>query len=245
MPSHMSDIGFNVETEKQFQELASRAYEEGQAFEMIDGAYIKWAPGEGIEVWLQVDVNGDIVGINPHFSGISSMRVCLDERIRGSEGSLDGAFHAWANPENETPDTGDFPFVFDVPDFHLTEATKLPAVVTIQLAAFAHELQSFASDEDHEKSQNHEIKFASESFIPAGTFVPEGQPPVAEAVFTGHVLETALITNPVTGAEFCWAKTRTLGGEIDVVADPALLNGLLVEGGVLTGSFWLSGRLLT
>ena len=241
----MSDIGFNVETEEEFQELASRAYEEGKAFEMIDGAYIKWAPGEGIEVWLQVDVNGDIVGINPHFSGSSSMRVCLDERIRGLEGSLDGAFHAWANPENETPDTGDFPFVFDVPDFHLTEATKLPAFVTIQLAAFAHELRSFDSDEDYEKSQTHEIKFASESFIPAGTFVPEGQPPLAEAVFTGHVLETSLITNPVTGREFCSAKTRTLGGEIDVVADPALLNGLLIEGGVLTGSFWLSGRLLS
>lgn len=243
----MSDIGFKVETEAEFQELAGQAYDLGEAFETIAGTYIKWAPGEGIELWLQVAGDSDAVGFNPHFSGSSLTRVCLNKRIVRSEGnSLDGGFHAWANPEGEIPGSGDCPLVFDVPDFQLT-AAELPAFVTIQLAAFAHELQSYDNDEAYYQSQSYEIKFASESFIPSGLFFPGGnaiEPPLAKAIFTGHVLETSLVTNPVTGVEFCWAKTKTVVGEIDVVADPALLNGILIKGGVLTGSFWLSGKLV-
>jgi len=243
----MSDIGFNVETEQDFQQLADQAYDLGEAFQTVDGTYIKWAPGKGIELWLQLAGDDDAVGFNPHFSGTSLTRVCLNKRIVRSEGhSLDGGFHAWANAEGETPETGDCPFVFDVPNYQLNTA-ELPAFVTIQLAAFAHELQSFDNDEAYDQSQPHEIKFASESFIPSGLFFPGGEtiePPLAEAVFSGHVLETSLVTNPVTGVEFCWAKTRTVVGEIDVVADPALLNGILIKGGVLTGSFWLSGKLV-
>lgn len=58
------------------------------------------------------------------------------------------------------------------------------------------------------------------------------------------MLSTALLTNPATGARFLWAKVRTLGGEADVVADSEVLRGTVVEGGVVFGSFWLSGRLL-
>jgi hypothetical protein len=67
--------------------------------------------------------------------------------------------------------------------------------------------------------------------------------PEAYAILTGHVLETSIITNPITDSDFCWAKIRTLGGELDMVADPLMLNGFLVKGGIISGSFWLSGRL--
>jgi len=249
MASHLSDIGFQVETEKELQQLAARAYEEGEVFETSTVSYIKWAPGEGVELWLQLDRANDVIGINPHFSGSSVMRVGLTQRLVRSEARpLDGALHAWANPEGEDPETGAYPFVFDVPDYYLIDVAELPAIAKIQLAAFAHELQSYDNDEAYAESQSDEIKFASESFIPAGLFSPGGEatgPPEAHAIFTGHVLEASIITNPVTGVEFCWAKTKTIGGEIDVVADPALLNGLLIKGGVLSGYFWLSGRLST
>jgi hypothetical protein len=44
------------------------------------------------------------------------------------------------------------------------------------------------------------------------------------------------------GAEFWWAKVRNYGGEIEVLADPEDVAGEIVEGGVIKGSFWLSGR---
>jgi hypothetical protein len=248
MPSHLSDIGFQIEDEEAFQQLASQAYEEGETFDAGGGTYIRWAPGGGVELWLQLDHEDDIVGINPHYAGRSLMRAGLTQRLTRPEGApLDGAFYAWANPVGEEANSGDFPFVFDAPDYHLNSALSLPSIVDVRLAAFAHELQSYESDEAYDESQPEEMKFASESFIPSGMFDPGGgsiEPPLAHAIFTGHVLETSINTNPATNNEFIWARVRTLGGEIDVVADPVLLNGPLVVGGVVSGAFWLSGQIV-
>jgi hypothetical protein len=243
----MSDIGFQLNSEEDFQQLASQACEEGEALEAHNGTYIRWAPGEGIELWIQLDQANEIIGLNPHFRGNGLMRVGLVQEVSRPEGTpLDGAFYAWANPSDDDPQDGEFPFVFDVPDYQLRRV-ELPTIRQVQLAAFAHELQSYQSDEAYDASQAEEMKFASESFIPSGLFSPGGaatEPPLAHARFTGHVRETSIVTNPVTGNSFCWAKVRTLGGDVDVVADPVLLNGLLVEGGVVSGSFWLSGTLI-
>ena len=247
MPSHMSDIGFQLNSQDDFHQLASQACEEGEALETDNGTYIRWAPGEGIELWAQLDRDNDVIGLNPHFRGKGLMRVGLVQEVSRPEGTpLDGSFHAWANPPEDDPEEGEFPLVFDVPNYQLRKV-QLPSILHVQLAAFAHELQSYESDEAYEQSQSEEIKFASKSFISSGLFGPEGgatEPPLAHALFTGHVRETSIVTNPVTGNGFCWAKVRTLGGDVDVVADPVLLNGLLVEGGVISGSFWLSGFLI-
>lgn len=248
MPSHLSDIGFQVETEEAFQTLASRAYDEGEFLETEGGTYVRWAPGEGVELWLQLDPEREIICINPHFTGSSSMRVSLVQRIiRSEESPLDGAFYAWANPLDEEPESGEYPLVFDAPDYHLHHAVILPALVDVQLSAFAHELRSYENDEAYDESQPEKIKFAPESFIPSGMFAPEGSsidPPLAQAIFSGHVLETSIITNRATDNEFIWAKVRTLGGEVDVVADPVLLNGPVLNRGVVSGSFWLSGQIV-
>src|SRR5688572_20347277 len=120
MPSHLSDIGFQIEGEEAFEELASRAYDEGEAFDTSVGTYVRWAPGKGVELWLQLDRDDNIVGINPHFAGSSLMRAGLTQRLTRSDGApLDGAFYAWANPEGEEPTLGDYPFVFDAPDYHM------------------------------------------------------------------------------------------------------------------------------
>lgn len=58
------------------------------------------------------------------------------------------AFHGWADPDDGNPESGAYPFVFDAPDYILHDAVKLPAVFDVQLAAFAHELDAYASDEE-------------------------------------------------------------------------------------------------
>jgi hypothetical protein len=52
------------------------------------------------------------------------------------------------------------------------------------------------------------------------------------------------VTNPHTQQAFWWARVRTLGGEFDVVADPEIVEGTIVQGGVIGGSAWLSGRIV-
>jgi hypothetical protein len=96
-------------------------------------------------------------------------------------------------------------------------------------------------------SQNKDITFAPKSLIPSGLFTPSGkikEPPLAEIIFNGRVVETARVANPVTGQKFYWARVHTLGGELDVVADPQIVQGNVVQDGIVNGTFWLSGRLL-
>ncbi len=198
---------------------------------------------------MQLDADGDVVGLNPHYAGHARMRVGLVARMPRPESSvLDGAFHGWADPTDGDPESGQFPFIFDVPDYELTGAVAVPSIREVQLAAFAHELQAYESEAAYNAAQTGAIKYAAESFIPAGLFgAATNEPdatPQAHAIFTGRVLDTALVTNPATGREFCWAHVRTIGGELDMVADPDLLTGYLTKGGIVSGTFWLSGRLL-
>ena len=114
------------------------------------------------------------------------------------------------------------------------------------MSAFAHKLSVFASEEAFYASQTGEVRYSAQSFIPSGLFylpyLIEKSTPPAEATFTGVVRETCPIRNPITGREIFWALTDTLGGSVDIVADPALVTAPITVGGVISGSFWLSGR---
>jgi hypothetical protein len=247
MPSHLSDIGFDFNTEEEFSELAYQTYERGARLRVKQGVYLHWSPGEGVEIWGQLDHEENFIGLNPHFAGDSVMSVGLTARLEREEASaLDGAFHGWANPSGDDAESGWYPFVFDAPDFRLCDSVKLPSIVEAQIAAFAHELSVFESEEAYYASQSEGPKFAAESFIPSGLFTSEMEsvePPQAHAILTGRVLNTAFRINPVTKIEFLWAKVQTFGGVFDIVADPLIVGGVVVEGGIIHGSFWLSGRL--
>jgi hypothetical protein len=246
MPSHLSDIGFDFNTEEEFSELAYLAYELGARHRVEQGVYLHWSPGEGVEIWGQLDHEENFIGLNPHFAGDSVMRVGLTARLERAEASaLDGAFHCWGSPDADDAESGYIQFVFDAPDFRLCDSVKLPSIVEAQIAAFAHELSAFVSEEVYYASQSQGPKFAAESFFPSGliTAGPESvESPQAHAILTGHVLNTGLRINPVTKSEFLWAKVQTFGGVFDVVADPLIVNGTVVEGGIVQGAFWLSGR---
>lgn len=174
------------------------------------------------------------------------MRISLEERVERPDATdLDGAFYGWANPGGTYSNSVAFPLVFDTPDYGLHQSLELPAVLDVQIAGFAREMSAFADEVEYYASTSGP-HFAAESFVPSGLYQPEGasvDPPQALAIFTGRVLRTSSLTNPVTGAQFYCAKVRTLGGEVDVVADPLVVDGTLIVGGVVYGWFWLSGRL--
>jgi hypothetical protein len=247
MPSHLTDIGFDYNSDEEFRELIDQAYELGELLRVEQGVYFRWSPGEGVEIWGQLDNEDNFIGFNPHFDGESLISVGLTARLERVETSvLDGAFHGWAGPSGDDAESGYYPFVFDAPDFRLCDSVKLPSIVEAQIAAFAHELSAFENDEAYYASQSERPGFASESFIPSGLFTADTEAreaPRAHAILAGHVLNTALRINPVTKSEFLWAKVQTLGGVFDVVADPLMIDGAVVKGGTVRGSFWLSGRL--
>ena len=113
-----------------------------------------------------------ILGLNPHFLGRARMRVGITERVPPPyEGSLDGAFYGWIDPESEeNPEGGWCPVVFDAPNYATLDGLSLPRVCDVQLAAFPHQLEVFPSEDEYLASQEDGPVMAVESFIPSGTF---------------------------------------------------------------------------
>jgi hypothetical protein len=248
MPSHFSTIGFMLDSIEKYVDLAKRISDLSEYIQAPHGSYGRWRSASNCELWLQLDSDNNFLGMNPHFSGDSSMRVGITETIKRPNGSLlDGAFYGWADPAEDDSDSGYYPFVFDTPDFDCHSDLPLPSIVTVQVCAFAHEVSVFESESAYQASQKEKPSFASKSFIPAGLFQPGGEdidPPEAEAIFTGHILQAKTLTNELTKKNFFWALVDTLGGTIDVVIDPQLIGSSPQVGGILSGMFWLSGRIL-
>lgn len=167
---------------------------------------------------------------------------------------LDGGFHAWANPNDEDVETsGEYPFVFDVPDFRMNEISQFPHVCEMQLTAFAsNDFKIFADEKFYNESQTDELKYASKSFVPVGLFAFDADDEAIDlstvrpiAMFAGEIKEFELKTNQLSGNEFYWFLIDTFGGEVDVVADVKLISIKPQIGDIVSGHFWLSGRVET
>ena len=249
MPNHFATIGLPVETPADLSPLARRIVKSSRIFETDRGDYLRWASDSGAEVWLQADIDKRLNGVHPHFSGKSVVRVGLTRTVVHPEATaLDGGFHAWAEPHNDSPEDGHYPFIFDAPDFLLHQNLTLPCVAMVQIAAFAYEVTVFDSLQAYNATQTGEMKWAAQSFIPEGLLAHRREPehsPTALATIRGHILETELRTNELAGLAFYWVLVQTYGAVIDVVIDPQIVNEPIKIGGVIAGSFWLSGRLLS
>lgn len=245
MLSHFSTIGIPVASQDDFAHYAGLAIEKGRKIKTGTGTYARFDMGHGAELWGQLSRGKEVIGINPHFTGSAVSTVRLITKIQDpNDNELDGRLYAEADPGAE----GEFayPFVFDMPDMAACNFS-FPEIREVQLAAFAHELSIYKDDREFDELQESEMKFAAESFIPSGLFLPDGEhtePPQAMAIFAGHVLAVEKLNNTYTDRSFYHIKVRTLGGEFDLVADPELVDKEICIGGVVFGSFWLSGRLL-
>lgn len=250
--SNFSSIGFAVQTEEEFQTLVRFCFDNGQNIKCSNGAYYVFSDKLGAELYGQLNKQNEVIGMNPHFNGKSKRKVCLTETYSRPESELDGAFHCWADPEKENdPESGAYPFVFDVPNFKAIGEINYPKDFEIQLSAFAQEIDVYDDEQAFSEKQNligdgdKDLKFASQSFIPSGLFnEEENSSPQATGFFAGIIKAWKLLSNEKTKENFYWLLVETLGGEVDVVFDPKLINKEPKIGGVVQGVFWLSGKLL-
>jgi hypothetical protein len=251
MASHMTSIGFEAEDEEAFVELAARADERGELIETGQGVYLRWALPCGAELWAQITPEEELCGMNPHFAGRGRLPAVVSGRVeREDDTPLDGSFLAWAQdpeagPEATGEEPGLFPFVFDCPDAARQAGRTFPARTALQLSAFAHELEAFPDEAAFLARSEEEVKLAPRAFLPVGMFREEGEaegPPEALALFSGRVAAVETRANEHSGREFLWLLVETLGGSLDVVADPEVVAGEVVAGGTVLVTGWLSGR---
>src|SRR4051812_36390839 len=119
MSNHFSALGFRVTDEEGFHKLVQQAANAGRSMPTPRGEYLRWAPGAGVELWIQVNRQRELTGCNPHFAGEARMEVQGVKTLPGDSETLDGSLYAWAAPQGEEPESGAYPFVVDLPDFDL------------------------------------------------------------------------------------------------------------------------------
>jgi len=249
--SNLSDIGFPVQNEQDVNVLITETIQYVESIKCPQGFYLLFADESGAEIYLQGNNEQELVGFNPHFAGKSRRKVSLTKFIERDSSELDGGFYAWANPKDFETDAGDYPFIFDVPDFRLSHEMRLPQVCEIQLTAFAsNDFKIFANENDYSESQQDELKYASKSFVPSGLLAFDAEDEKYDlnaarpiAIFAGIIKKFELKKNKLSGNNFYWFLVETLGGETDVVADIKLVSIEPQIGGVVSGQFWLSGKL--
>jgi hypothetical protein len=245
--SNLSDIGFPAQTGKEYGQLIALVATDGEKIPVEKGAYLKYSDASGAELYCQLNKKNEILGMNPHYNGKSRFDAALTSQVKRSETALDGAFHGWSAPKNEDPESGEYPFVIDLPDFYTLPHYIFPTKVTLQLSAFAQsEFELFKSEEEFSAQQKEGIKFGSQSFVAIGLFSnkEDNAAPEAFALINGIVVESEKKVNKKTGKEFYWILLQTLGGQIDMVVDPSLIKFNPIKGTIVTGQFWLSGKII-
>ena len=250
--SNLSDIGFPVQSEQDVNVLITETIKYVESIKSPQGFYLRFADASGAEIYLQGNLEQELIGFNPHYAGKSQRLVNLTKKIERDSSPLDGGFHAFANSQNSEIDSGEFPFVFDVPDFRTVPNYQLPQIRAIQLTAFAsNDFQIFTDEKSFDENQKDELKFAAKSFVPSGLFDFDPQDETIDlsavrpiANLSGEIKEYELKTNELSGEKFYWFLVDTAGGETDVVADAKLISSEPQISGIVSGQFWLSGKII-
>ena len=256
MASNLSSIGLPVQNSKELIGILSKAAEYSENIDCEYGQYQKWASKTGAELWQHINKTGQFRGFTLFYNGESNFTAGITEKIyKENYNDLEALLYAWANPDKDDPSMGDFPFAFDCVNFSAVEKMEFPCIKNIKLSAFARELAIYPSEADYFAQQKGEVQFASKSFIPSGALSPDfdldsgaGRPDeiFPEAIFSGIVLDYKELNNELSGENYYWIKTETCYGIIiDVVADPNLVKNNLKINGVVSGGFYLCGKIVT
>ena len=199
----------------------------------------------GAELWIGLqqkpDGSAEMKTVNPAMRGKGKTAMSVSADISPAE---------WKPFEYRIKGelSGEVPFVVDLADPQEIAKFKPGAKLSLDITAFADEIEVFDSEKSYYASQeSKQLKFASNHFIPSGLFSPDGKAghePTAHALFAGEILESELRKNRVGKGDYWWILVRTFDGALfNVVADPTDVSISPKPRGIVSGSFWLSARL--
>jgi len=250
MANDFTSLGIYLNSSKEMIDFLIEASKYSEKIDCEYGFFDKWASKTGAELWTHFTKDGNFRGFSLFYNGESNFPVRITEKIeKETYTNFETLLYAWVNPDEDDPDSGDYPFAFDCVNFPIVGKMEFPCIKNIKLSAFARELTVYLSEDDYYSKQIGEQRFASKSFVPSGALPPDLDTSkqyeiFPEAIFTGIILDYKKHENELSGKEFYWIKTKTFGEiVIDVVADINLVKNELNINGVISGGFYLSGKI--
>jgi hypothetical protein len=262
MASNLSTIGFVFEDEDAFRAaMMSCASDVSLQLDCHAGAYGLWRSRTGAEIWFHLggseDGETEIHGLTPFFEGQSEVLLKITGVVaREGNNAFEGALTGWVSPGDGSE--GSYPIVFDAVDFAAHSEAQWPDLRHVRLTGFARDLQAFANDDAYYaargKPDAEHLKLAAHAFIPLGMFAAtsgdeiadpaEATAPASSAVLTGKILEHRTLTNEATGKDFIWMLAESLEATFDIVADPAVVSGVITDGSIIEAVVMMFGRVL-
>jgi len=250
--TYLQDMGFHDGSGRERLRTLMLMQEEGEEIVAGGARYLKLAVDDRLELWTRI-IEGEPEGyLHSYFVGDSRFPVALLERTpRAKRVMSDGAFYCRAKPvQGDGWIAGQLPFVFDAHDYHCYDHLSLPCVAVAQLTASASQLIGYEDEDEYEEANPPDEEgygWQARHFVPACMVEPRGEGgelQIAGATVSGFVLDTAILTNPLTGIDFCWALIESICGVVDVICAPDDLEGYLHTGGVASANCFLTGRIL-
>jgi hypothetical protein len=250
--AYKADVGFYDRNAVRHLEVYEQLCKHGEMIEAGEAKYLKWDVGQNLELWTRVKEGVPEMLYYVSYTGEARLKVALLEKMPRPESLLsEGAFYCrGAASAGADWLAGRNPFIFDTIHYHCYDGLSLPRLSTIQLTGFAFRMTGFENEEEYDEAYPGDEEgycWDYKHFIPALMLKPrgdDGELQSASAEVSGWVSDTGIVTNPVTGLDFCWARLETIGGEVDVVCAPERLSGYLVKGGLAATECYLYGRLM-
>lgn len=84
--------------------LVRLVIEDGERISIDRGAYVRWTPGHGVEMWVQINADNQRIGVSPHFAGQSRVEVDAINLLGVDEAHL--VLHGWVRAEEKTDNPG-------------------------------------------------------------------------------------------------------------------------------------------
>lgn len=243
MSSFFQALGFPVRTMDDLRDLGERVVREGERV----GGMVRWARGP-IELWAEAQ-DGRARFVLPFFAGEDRHGLGVVATGDLDEEPEDAWIEAWLDPaEDDEPFSGRFPLVCNLVNLALVRErlARLPATLSVTLAAFAHEVSVY------EDALTYELERPPASPFPARSFVSvhharvdmEEVMPDPTAIVTGVVDAAEELTNEATGMPYMHVRLATLGATVDCLATRDQIAPLPQPGNVVQGTWWIVARAL-
>ncbi len=255
MASNFSSMGLKVKSKEDFNALLKKTKEKGKRIPTDFGSYAKWEMGNGFEFWGKIDKSDYFYDFNPHFSGNSRIKAKMGKIINKNLWKKNEKYlKCMINLDDE--EYRAIPIMFDSPDIESYDKIKRSQDISISVSGIAYDIGVYEDVNDffklesnaHSKtnSARKELNNKTELFLPLGALKRNlfKAKLKTKAFIAGYVLDTKIIENEYSKLTTCWAKVKTLGGEIDILVDEEILERKIYKGSYVVGFFWLSGRIL-
>lgn len=250
MSSHFTAIGFPVREMREYWALAQRAAEAGERLPLPgERTLIRWAPGGGPEIWVQVDASGAALMATPFFATDDTYRIAITGAGPSDDEGYEGWVDGWLNPtEDDEPYSGVFPLRVDLVNYARVRPHLRPeGVIAVRLVVIMHDVTLYPDAQAYEAVKEITYRPPMQSFtssIHHALEEPAGDGD-ATALVTGYVSEARAMTNTATGEPFWWLRIATTGVTMSLVADREALPADPRAGMVLAGSGWVIGEALS